>query len=639
MSKYLIILGVLFLCIGCSMGSSTYLRIKNVTYPSFSERDIGFQDKICENICSHWRSNISGLYYLRDDNPGSPSHDWGSLLRAKPIENESTFCDRWIMFSFAENGTYVGMNRIFNIYYHFWQKSYGDNNSIYNIGYTTMGYDGNTPRMNESLLINTNNYITLVDGFRLIQGLEVTNPEIGCFEGDEIYNFATVLTAGNWPWMRNNPNQYSFLIFNLEDNSTLQTLDRDADHLTDYDELFVYYTNPFECDTDNDGGTDFEEVSGGLHGFCNSNPNDPGNTTLYRCVVYVDAGGPYYDNADQEIQFFGSVTGGSTPYRWCWEFGDGESSPLQNPLHHYMRAGTYTVTLTVADATGTSDWDTTTTLVLGVHNLNKNTYYRTIQEAVNAADLNDTISVFPGTYHEHIIINKQLTLSGDERKTTIIDGDSIGDVVIIKTNNSILRGFTIQNSSHNSAYAAVKLVPHTMSNTITDNILKNSGCGLCFYSSNANIITGNILMGNINGIRSMGANNNHLYHNTLISNTQPAYDTGNNIWDDDHTAGGNYWDVYAGLDGNYDGIGDTGFIILGGHNQDRYPLMYRFLLGDMNHDGVVNTLDVDPFIMALTNPVNYQSQYHLLPLIHGDINYDGLVNVFDIDSFITLLAC
>jgi PKD repeat protein len=37
---------------------------------------------------------------------------------------------------------------------------------------------------------------------------------------------------------------------------------------------------------------------------------------------------------------------------WSWDFGDGSVSSLQNPVHRYSTAGTYTVTLTVTDDGG-----------------------------------------------------------------------------------------------------------------------------------------------------------------------------------------------------------------------------------------------------------------------------------------------
>ncbi|HQJ50547.1 MAG TPA: right-handed parallel beta-helix repeat-containing protein [Anaerolineae bacterium] len=47
-----------------------------------------------------------------------------------------------------------------------------------------------------------------------------------------------------------------------------------------------------------------------------------------------------------------------------------------------------------------------------VHNVTQNTYYQTIQAAVNAAISGDTITAAAGTYVEYVVINKNLTLTG-----------------------------------------------------------------------------------------------------------------------------------------------------------------------------------------------------------------------------------
>lgn len=47
------------------------------------------------------------------------------------------------------------------------------------------------------------------------------------------------------------------------------------------------------------------------------------------------------------------------PTSWKWSFGDGSTSPLQNPVHTYALAGTYNVTLAVTNANGCSSTKTT----------------------------------------------------------------------------------------------------------------------------------------------------------------------------------------------------------------------------------------------------------------------------------------
>lgn len=67
----------------------------------------------------------------------------------------------------------------------------------------------------------------------------------------------------------------------------------------------------------------------------------------------VDAGGPYEGKVGESIDFTGSIEdGGSPPYTWEWDFGDGDTSYEQNPTHTYDEAGTYEVTLAVIDSTG-----------------------------------------------------------------------------------------------------------------------------------------------------------------------------------------------------------------------------------------------------------------------------------------------
>ena len=50
------------------------------------------------------------------------------------------------------------------------------------------------------------------------------------------------------------------------------------------------------------------------------------------------------------VNFTASVTGGTPPYTYHWDFGDGGQSDAPNPAHTYATNGTYRVSVTVTDA-------------------------------------------------------------------------------------------------------------------------------------------------------------------------------------------------------------------------------------------------------------------------------------------------
>ena len=60
-------------------------------------------------------------------------------------------------------------------------------------------------------------------------------------------------------------------------------------------------------------------------------------------------------------------------------------------------------------------------------------------------------------------------------------------------------------------------------------------------------------------------------------------------------------------------------------------------LGDLNCDGVVDTFDIEPFLVALFEPLEYSLRYPDCDIMRGDTNRDGSVTAFDIESFLDLL--
>ncbi len=61
-------------------------------------------------------------------------------------------------------------------------------------------------------------------------------------------------------------------------------------------------------------------------------------------------------------------------------------------------------------------------------------------------------------------------------------------------------------------------------------------------------------------------------------------------------------------------------------------------VGDVNCDYQVGFADINPFILALTNPTAYQTQYPDCDILNADINQDGQVGFGDINPFVILLT-
>jgi hypothetical protein len=129
-----------------------------------------------------------------------------------------------------------------------------------------------------------------------------------------------------------------------------------------------------------------------------------------------------------------------------------------------------------------------------------------IQLALDSCVYNDTVLVGPGIYHENLVwpnvgsIKLNSELGPD---TTIIDGDSIGDVIRIDScpnvdTTTVIDGFTIRNGSPNSGIFC-NAFDDGSSPKIANNFITANVCGIsCGFASPA--IIGNTIIYNGSGI-------------------------------------------------------------------------------------------------------------------------------------------
>ena len=162
------------------------------------------------------------------------------------------------------------------------------------------------------------------------------------------------------------------------------------------------------------------------------------------------------------------------------------------------------------------------------------TEYPTIQAAINAADPDDTISVASGEYLEHVVVNKTVKLVGDNKETTIIDGNRTGPVILITAANVGVSGFTIQNATEGGMSSVGVSLEATAGSNITGNIIRNNRMGISLVSSSNNVFKDNMIKNNIlYGIYLRQSGQNNFDNNTATDNHYgfviSLYGSGSNI--------------------------------------------------------------------------------------------------------------
>ena len=216
--------------------------------------------------------------------------------------------------------------------------------------------------------------------------------------------------------------------------------------------------------------------------------------TSWANILYMslDIQAPAESSVHTPIAFTSFIEGGKSPYVYHWEFGDGNTSTDPNPIYSYTRPGHYTVSLTVTDTTEFSINTTCTIIIFEplVENTNKHTYYNTIQQAIDDADSYDTLFIYANnTFEEQIIIDKPLTITGENQTNTILEAIIPQYTIKIKSGGVTITNLTIINTFETGLgiFATVGLNICIENNTF----IGNSGINIQPFSTPACIITKN----------------------------------------------------------------------------------------------------------------------------------------------------
>jgi len=146
--------------------------------------------------------------------------------------------------------------------------------------------------------------------------------------------------------------------------------------------------------------------------------------------------------------------------------------------------------------------------------------FSSIQEAINAASPGDTIYVENGTYYENVEVNKTLSLTGENRDTTIIDGGGNQNVVFVTADNVTIIDFTIRNSGtiDPGGYGGIG-VPGADHVIVENNNLVNNDVGIWIYDSNCDSFANNSISYNTKcGVYTKYANGTVIADNIVANN-------------------------------------------------------------------------------------------------------------------------
>jgi len=169
--------------------------------------------------------------------------------------------------------------------------------------------------------------------------------------------------------------------------------------------------------------------------------------------------------------------------------------------------------------------------------------YPTIQEAIDNANEGDTVFVYNRTYYERIVVNKSISLVGENRDFTIIDANGTGSGISIRANKVRVTGFTIKESGY--LESGIYVEP-CRDNVISRNKITNNYEGISLRFSSSNMFSDNIISNNIYGITAYSSADNRFSDNDISYNDYgiTAYSSADNRFSDNDISYNDYFGIY-----------------------------------------------------------------------------------------------
>lgn len=141
--------------------------------------------------------------------------------------------------------------------------------------------------------------------------------------------------------------------------------------------------------------------------------------------------------------------------------------------------------------------------------------YTKIQDAVNASSNGDTVFVYAASspYYENVIVNKSITLIGEDEQTTVLYYAGGNNAPIFLQAN----GCTVQRFTMARSFYGIRI--ESKNNTITNNTLFDNTEGFHLYKANNSKIEGNTISHNSVGMCVTFTTGDKISANTITNNT------------------------------------------------------------------------------------------------------------------------
>jgi parallel beta-helix repeat protein len=183
---------------------------------------------------------------------------------------------------------------------------------------------------------------------------------------------------------------------------------------------------------------------------------------------------------------------------------------------------------------------------LPVLNTNTGLGYATIQEAIDddATLSGHTIRVDSGTYYENVVVNKSVSLVGEDEFSTIVDGRALGSVIRVTADKVSVSGFTVRNSMF--GYSGIHVYQSSDDN-ISGNIVKDNYNGIYMYGSSDSIVADNDVLGNEYGVHLYDSFNINVSGNEASGNMNGIHldVSGNNVLTGNNVSSNGWNGIYS----------------------------------------------------------------------------------------------